>query len=406
MNYILNSLEEIRKVYTPDIEYLKDDFIEHLYEFKLSKEVILESMRFYQYYYYGDDYEKEDLSLKDFNFKNKSHRYFGLNYAFLLKKIDLEIFKSELEKLITKEENHFIFKINEELIKARSDVEFKKRLRKDVENLVLSSENLKSILEKANEFDKILINRFIVSYRNAYDSLRIEHEQDILPTVIFKLDHFKTINDLEKPINTNEFLNKNNQKEHVGLFGNSNHIELANLYIENEKQSKDSISANDVSGVEHLINKYLKNKTPNSIDDILSEPIAKLTECGFYEVLQKIYPNENHQKSIIAVVFRIELNQPNLHPYFIIDTATHYYNFCSKIGLIKHLVENKMKTGLQIATILNSFSNYTKSELAEMKIKTFENNHTNKDAVSSSYYPFSKKSIAKVNTIFSQLNLA
>ena len=198
MNYILNSLEEIRKVYTPNIEYLNTPVDWIPFTFCGIEKTILESMRFYQYYYYGDDYEKEDLSLKDFSFKNKSHRYSGLNYDYLLKNIDLEVFKIELEKLLLNEENYFILKINEELSKAGGNIEFVKRLRKDVESLVSSSKYLKSVLDNVNKFDKIIVESFIVSYRKVYDSLQIEHEQDIVPVIIFKPEHFKMIDDLKK----------------------------------------------------------------------------------------------------------------------------------------------------------------------------------------------------------------
>ena len=93
-----------------------------------------------------------------------------------------------------------------------------------------------------------------------------------------------------------------------------------------------------------------------SINEILSEPIKKLTECGFYKVLQTKYPDEEKQQSIIATLFRIYLNQKKSPPYHIIDKATNYYNFCSNIGLIDFLEKDKKKTGLEIATLLNDFS--------------------------------------------------
>ncbi|RTY89801.1 hypothetical protein EKM01_13510, partial [Flavobacterium sp. RSP46] len=299
MNYILNSLEEIRKVYTPDIECLNTPLDWIPFTFCGIEKTIFESMRFYQCYYYGDDYEKEDLSLKDFNFKNKSHKYSGLNYDFLLKNIDLETFKNELEKLVTKEENHFIFKINEELGKAGGNIEFVKRLRKDVESLVLSSKYLKSILEKANKFDEILINRFIVSYRNVYDSLKVEHEQDIVPVIIFKSEHFKTIDDFEKTKNKDEAISRTKQPELNYIDSCLNPSPLIKSY-------REGILSDFTS------EKNEKKMTCNDVNEFLSEPIKKLTECGFYKALQTKYPEEEKQQSIIATIFRVHLKSTHI----------------------------------------------------------------------------------------------
>lgn len=384
MNYILNSLEEIQKVYTPSIEELQESFLPCLPEFKLSKKVILESMRFRIKLSdsKGDEGFSSELSVEailtgiKFNLISKNNLIHNFDYYNLLNNIDLEVFRTELDKLISNQESDFIEKIKEELDNHNNPIKFIKKLRKDKDSLVLSWKNLKSALEKANDFDKIIIDKYRISFRRVYDSLKREHEKDIEPVVVFRFNDF-----WENDYKSNGDSPWNNQFFGLGT-GKTTNFE--------------PIIKPEIAETVNLFKDV-------SINDILSEPIKKLTECGFYEVLQKIYPNENHQKSIIAVIFSIELNQPNLHPYFIIDTATHYYNFCSKIGLIKHLMENK--TGLQIATMLNSFSNYTKSELAEMKIKTFENNHTNKDIPTSSYYPFSKRSNIKVKRIFSQLNI-
>lgn len=391
MNYILNSLEDIRKVYTPDIECLNTPLDWIPFTFCGIEKTIFESMRFYQYYYYGDDYEKEDLSLKDFNFKNKSHKYSGINYDYLLRNIDLNVFKTELEKLITKEENHFIFKTNEELNKAAGEIEYKKRLRKNVESLVSSSKFLKSILDMANEFDKILINKFIVSYRNVYDSLKVEHEQDILPAIIFNSEHFKIINNLKKPKDTNEVVNQDKQRE----------LNYLNMYLKPNpkmKSYRESIFRNFMNEKEE------KKMTYNEVNEFLSQPIKKLTDCGFYKVLQNKYPEVEKQQSIIATLFRTHLKSTNIK-YDIITVGTHYYNFCDKIGLINHLEKTELKSGTDIAKLLNYFSTNNDINLKELNIKNFENNHTYRGNLKSGFNPFTDLSNKKVTIILMKLNL-
>nr|WP_309755540.1 hypothetical protein [Flavobacterium sp.] len=140
-----------------------------------------------------------------------------------------------------------------------------------------------------------------------------------------------------------------------------------------------------------------------SLSEIISVQTKKLINYNFYDVLKNRYPNEQNQESIIATIFRLCLNQYNIK-YHIIDTATHYYNFCYKIGLIEHL-ESQSKTGLEIATILHNFSTVQDESLKVMTIKTFENNYTNRANPKSTYYPFSNKSEIKLKTILKQLNL-
>ena len=184
MNYILNSLEEIRKVYTPDIEYLNTPVDWIPFTFCGIEKTILESMRFYQYYYHGDDHEKEDLSLKDFNFKNKSHKYYGLNYDYLLKNIDLEIFKTELDKSITKEENYFIFKIKEELGK-NNNIEFEMNLNDYINSLYSSKKALDIIVENTNDFDRILIEKYIISYEKVFNALKFTYSNFVNNKTMF-----------------------------------------------------------------------------------------------------------------------------------------------------------------------------------------------------------------------------
>lgn len=392
MNYILNSLEDIQKVYTPDIKYLNDDFIEHLYDFKLSKKAILESMRFR--IKFPDSTGQEGFSSEltfeaivtgiKYNLMSKNNLIHNIDYDYLLNNIDLEIFKKELDKSITQEESHFIYKINEELQKAGGDIEFKKKLRKGVESLDSSSQYLKSIQKTANEFDKILINRFIISYRKVHDSLKDEHEQDILPAKIFTSSNFKDIT-------TNEHTDKNKQPEFNYLESWLNPSSIAKSY-------RESIFRNFTKEIDE------KKIIYNDVDEFLSEPIKKLSDCNFYEVLQNKYPEKEKQQSIIATLFRIHLKSNNIK-YDIITVGTQYYNFCHKIGLINHLEKNEKKAGVEIARLLNDFSKRNDKNLTEIKVKSIENNHTNKENPKSQYYPFTDGNNKKVNTILIKLNL-
>ncbi len=197
MNYILNSLEEIQKVYTPDIKYLNDDFIEHLYEFKLSKKVILESMRFRNKFSNskGEEGFSSELSIEaivtgmKYNLISESNLIHNFDCNYLLKNIDLEVFKKELDKKVSIQESDFIVKIKEELDNNNNHIKFVKKLREDKNSLVLSWKNLKSVLEKANDFDKIIIDKYRISYRKVYDSLKREYEKDI-EVVIFRFNDF------------------------------------------------------------------------------------------------------------------------------------------------------------------------------------------------------------------------
>lgn len=210
MNYILNSLEEIRKVYTPNIEYLNTPVDWIPFTFCGIEKTILESMQFYQYYYYGDDYEKEDLSLKDFSFKNKSHRYSGLNYDYLLKNIDLEVFKIELDKLISNQESDFINDIANTLENSESDIRFKQYFKNNIEKLIESESNLKPLISNSNDFIKLIISRYLESYSKTYNQLKKEYF-DLLPKYfeLKKTDVFdNNIQINNQKINDNDLLQK------------------------------------------------------------------------------------------------------------------------------------------------------------------------------------------------------
>lgn len=384
MKYILNSIKDVREIYTPDIEYLNDDFIEHLYEFKLSKKAILESMRFYQYLSIGEDYEKEDLSLKDYNFKNKQHYYKGINYNSLLKNINIEIFKTELEKYTSIQEDHFISKITEEI---DNPIKFQKKLKEDVSNLIQSIKELESEYETANEFDKILIKNFIASYVKTYELLKSDYEKNISRTDVFnmkpqqnlKIETFNYLQDKTTPLMN--FIN-------LGIYRNI-------------KKNKDTHYPSEKITTDYFIEAYNANF---SVEDILSNPIKKLNECGFYKVLQNKYPEKEKQQSIISTIFRTHLKSTSIK-YDIITIGTQYYNFCSKIGLIKHLEETEFKDGVEIAKLLNDFSKSKDENLDEITVKTIQNNHSNRNNPKSNYYPFSDGSNKKVNVILTKLNL-
>lgn len=385
MNYILNSLEEIQKVYTPDIKYLNDDFIEHLYEFKLSKKVILESMRFRNKFSNskGEEGFSSELSIEaivtgmKYNLISESNLIHNFDYNYLFKNIDLEVFKTELDKKVSIQESDFIVKIKEELDNNNNPIKFVKKLREDKNSLVLSWKNLQSALEKANEFDKIIIDKYRVSYRGVYDSLKREYEKDIEPAVVFRLNDFWE-NDYksngESPWN-NPFLG----------FG---------------KNKTTNFETSIKPEITETVNPFIDA----SINEILSEPIKKLIKCGFYKVLQTKYPEEEKQQSIIATLFRIHLKSTKIR-YSIITVGTQYYNFCFEIGLISYLEKTEFKSGVEIAKILNGFSKSNDENLNELKVKNFENNHTNRSNSLSSYYPFSDGSNKQVKTIFMQLNL-
>jgi hypothetical protein len=385
MNYILNSLEEIQKVYTPDIKYLNDDFIEHLYEFKLSKKVILESMRFRNKFSNskGEEGFSSELSIEaivtgmKYNLIFKSNLIHNFDYNYLLKNIDLEVFKTELDKKVSIQERDFVEKIKEELDNNNNPIKFVKKLREDKNSLVLSWKNLKSALEKANDFDKIIIDKYRVSYRRVYDSLKREHEKDIEPVVVFRLNDFW----------------ENDYKSNDESPWNSPFLGFG-------KNKTTNFETNIKTEITEAVSPFIDV----SINEILSEPIKKLTECGFYKVFQTKYPEEEKQQSIIATIFRIHLKSTPIK-YDIITTGTHYYNFCSKIGLISHLGKNEFKNGLEIARLLNNFSKSNDKDLKEIKIKTFQNYHTNRENPKSQYYPFSDGSNIKVNTILMKLNL-
>jgi len=230
---------------------------------------------------------------------------------------------------------------------------------------------------EANEFDKIIIDKYRISYRNVYDFLKLEYEEDIKPSVIFESKDF-WVNDF---------------KNYEGSPWFSPFLSVGKYETTNFETS-----------IKPEITETVYPFIDVSINEVLSEPIKKLKECGFYEVLQRKYPEEEKQQSIIATLFRIHFKSTKIR-YTIITVGTQYYNFCSEIGLISHLEKTESKCGIEICKILNNFSKSNDENLNEMKVKNFENNHTNRSNSLSSYYPFSDASNKKVKTIFKELNL-
>lgn len=192
MNYLLNNLEDIEAVYIPNIQSLKDEWIRNLSNFPKSDVVIVESMKFIQYFFYGDDYEKEYLSFRDFDFKNKNHKYYGINYDYLIENIDADTFKLELEGLIYKQENNFIEEIERNCNEVNS-ILFEKSLKEKVSNLLNSKSSLESLTSSSNSFQKIIIDKYLSSYNNVYSNLERAYKPYINNKEIFKSvfsDHF------------------------------------------------------------------------------------------------------------------------------------------------------------------------------------------------------------------------
>ncbi|AYN05489.1 hypothetical protein [Flavobacterium sp. 140616W15] len=590
MNYILNSIEDIQKIYTPDIEFLDDDFMEHLYEFKLSKKVILESMRFRNKFSDNEGEESFFLELSTeelltgikCNIISKTNLIHNIDYAYLLSNIDLDVFKSELGKLLLNQEKSFVKEIENTLENSNSDLKFNKYFKNKIENLIKSEDYLKSLIPNSNDFIKLVSSSYLESYSKTYNQLKSEYF-DLLPQC-FELQKMVTLdnsirnkysninnNDLlleyindydifslyslepilegqivtitfENPIYDKELdctyaideirlsLSQFNFQDRINNNYDENDFyhyacELSDdmktwkfqklnyedfitykndfkdvakhklIDIENEilKLIPEFISTNidKIENIKHLINftlikkweksnldllnrfdendfvivsyKSIKHNTlitevmdvvyerkesfiekikkefsfyyveeyhetefsrnlkkldinlktdlilkfkteATSKAEFLSEAIEKLTECGFYKVLQEKYPEVEKQQSIVATIFRIHLKSTDIK-YDIITVATQYYNFCFKIGLISHLAETEFKTGSEIAKLLNCFSKSNCEDVTEMKIKTFENNHTNRNNVQSSYYPFKERTNKNVNTILMKLNL-
>lgn len=157
MNYILNSLEEIQKVYTPSIEELQDSFLPCLPEFRLSKKVIIESMRFR--IKLSDSKEDEgfssELSLEailtgiKFNLISKSSVIHNFDYNYLLNNIDFIVFKEELEKSLADLKKHFYNDIEE----CRKIPNFEISLSEFLNKLY----NSKSFLESLNLEDSVIM---------------------------------------------------------------------------------------------------------------------------------------------------------------------------------------------------------------------------------------------------------
>lgn len=185
MAYLLNNLNDIQEVYTPNIQYLKDEYMRTLTCFPKTEEAIINSMRFFQYHYYGDEYEKEHLSFQEFDFKNKSHKYYGINYEYLIKNIDLDVFSTELEKKVSFDENKFIEKIDSNL-ETMNTILFERNLKNDVSSLLNSISNLSKLSETSNNIDKIVIEKYLSSYNKTYSSLKKEYRPSVNNKEIFK----------------------------------------------------------------------------------------------------------------------------------------------------------------------------------------------------------------------------
>lgn len=218
MNYILNSLEEIQKVYTPSIEELQESFLPCLPEFKLSKKAILESMRFRNKLSdsKGNEGLSSELSVEailtgiKYNLISKSNVIHNFDYDSLLRNIDLEIFKTELNKLLLNQENSFVKEIEDTLENSNSDLKFNRYFKNKIENLIESENYLKSLISNQNDFIQLIINGYIESYSKTYNQLKKEY-LDLLPQY-FELKKTDILDDSieinQKKINDNDLLQK------------------------------------------------------------------------------------------------------------------------------------------------------------------------------------------------------
>ena len=203
MAYLLNNLKDIQTVYTPAIECLIDDFSPYLSEFNLSKKNILDSMRFRMKFSNekGEEGFSSELPLKtilggiklNLISRNVDNLQYNFDYEYLLSNLDLDVFNTELDKRVSLEENKFIEIIDSNLAKMNT-ILFEKNLKQDVTDLLNSISNLKLLYSSSNEFDKIIINKYLSSYRNIYSSLETEYRPLINNKEIFKsTNRFKSI---------------------------------------------------------------------------------------------------------------------------------------------------------------------------------------------------------------------
>jgi hypothetical protein len=195
MAYLLNNLKDVQAVYLPEIAFLIDDFLPYLDEFSLSKKVILESLRF-KIKLVGNS--KEEIYTSEFNLehiltgikfnlisKNPNDLICTVDFNHLISNIDLDVFKTELDKKLINEENKFCKTIDDSLGEINT-ILFERNLKKDVLSLLASISNLKSLLSSSNEFDKIVIDKYLSSYNKTYSHLEAEYKPCINNKEIFK----------------------------------------------------------------------------------------------------------------------------------------------------------------------------------------------------------------------------
>ncbi|MEN9908608.1 MAG: hypothetical protein RLZZ540_1757 [Bacteroidota bacterium] len=264
MAYLLNNLKDIQTVYTPDIECLIDDFLPYLSEFSFSKKVILDSMRFRMKFSNekGEEGFSSELPLKtilggiklNLISRNADNLEYNFDYEYLLRNIDLDVFNTELNKRVSLDENKFIEIIDSNL-EIMNTILFEKKLKKDIIDLLNSISSLTSLLSSTNEFDKIIINKYLSSYNRTYSSLETEYRPLINNKEIFKsANPFKSINshgigsfDLIKAFRPNP--------PSVGRYSDTM-IEFITDHLEFDKfkKNKEAIISNTISNSSELNN--------------------------------------------------------------------------------------------------------------------------------------------------------
>lgn len=195
MGYLLNNLEDVKAIYSPNIELIIDDFLPCLSEFKLSKKTILEAMRFRIKFFTNKEKIEfsGDLSLEailtgirlNFISKDVNRLEYNFDNEYLLSNIDLDVFKTELDKKVSFDESKFVEEIDRNLEDMNS-ILFEKNLKRNVFDLLDSISNLKSLLSSSNEFDKVIIDKYLSSYNKIYSSLEKEYRPSINNKEIFK----------------------------------------------------------------------------------------------------------------------------------------------------------------------------------------------------------------------------
>lgn len=167
--YILETLEEVKSVYTPDLYMLKDNFLPP--KLKRTNRIFLSAMKFTARNGSEENLDPESIDYLEFQPGKAGHRYRGFNEEKFLREVSRADFDNDITEIVKKEEDLYLIALNGE-IELLNETSVKLLLYSTCEQLEESSEKLAKLLSRASFIDKLVIGHLTSAYEGTITGIK------------------------------------------------------------------------------------------------------------------------------------------------------------------------------------------------------------------------------------------